>query len=307
MSALQTESDRRVVGTVLAATASTIAFFNPYTFPFAVAAYLSGSAGVAIDFYKQVRIRDNIENIESLHAQRNRERVKTLAARSLPFLIELEPKSEKSKIDPRAIVSRFQWAVTLIFCNGSDGSHTSIIVEGLHNGKYDLKRKTLIGKVKVNVGEYFMYKTDFQNTNEIFAGVFKESELSYDRRTRLIKVSSDKVISMIANIKNQKRKCKYDPNYNLILRYTGPDDEHPDDHNCFTWAREHLKDADIVDLGTKTLYGLVSWRPKNYAEYGSGGLLTRVGLRLPSLNVSWNNISSEYDETMDSILYRESI
>ncbi len=60
------------------------------------------------------------------------------ALETRPLIIEVEPRSQRSKIDDKVLVSKFMWAVTMIANQGSNGNHAQLIVEGLNNSDLDV-------------------------------------------------------------------------------------------------------------------------------------------------------------------------
>ena len=238
---------------------------------------------------------ENIQSGEKLLLNKNADRVNAFKSRrAAPFLIEIEPISVQSQLDHRVRVSTFRWAVTLICYKGSDGNHTSIIVEGINNGKFDgLKQEPLRG--------YFMYKSDFYDTNVVKSELF-DDKLPYEQRTEIWKVSSEKVVTMLENIAEQIRRIEKKEE-KVKLSIYNPD--RITTHNCFTWARGHLKKADIIDLGEKRVFGLFHARAKNYTSYGNS---TYVGWGVPfSPTVFYNNIVNDYDYSEYTINYKESL
>ena len=167
-------------------------------------------------------------------------------------------------------------------------------VEGINNGEFDgLKQEPLRG--------YFMYKSDFYDTNAVKSKLFHDKP-PYDQRTEIWKVSSEKVVTMLKNIKEQKLRIKKEEEKVEFSKYN------PDGittHNCFTWARAHLNKADIIDLGEKRVFGLFHARAKNYTSYGNS---TYVGPGVPfSPTVFYNNIVNDYDYSEYTINYKESL
>ena len=173
--------------------------FPPLVIP-GILTVAGGSLGLVDDIYKAQQISAHEHSNGNRQLKRNAEIIDALALIGAPFLIEIEPISKPSRIDDKVLVSKFRWAVTLICYNGSDGNHTSIIVEGLNDGEFK-------GLKYVTVGNYFMYKSEFCNTNLIKSKQFT-SDLEIDQRTQVWKVSSGKAVRLLKNIKKQKKRIK---------------------------------------------------------------------------------------------------
>lgn len=259
----------------------------------ALSAGAAGTASLGVKNLKQDIIRDNYRINERLALKRYNKRVIELKSKKLPFLFEIEPISQPSQVDERVLVSKFTWAVTLICRGGPDGSHASIIVEGLNNGDIP----------GVEIGKYFLHKSDLHSQNFITSQLLKKN-LMFDRRTQIWKVTNEKAITLLKNIQEDIRKIDEVPGYNIEFAKYFPG---PKEHNCFTWAREKLKEANIVDLGTKTFLdmGLFPARAKNYTPLGQSSYL---GLGIPfSPSVLLNNFEDEYNYSESAIVERESV
>ena len=98
-----------------------------------------------------------------------------------------------------------------------------------------------------------MYRSHLKDKSLIESKEFTK-KLEYDQRTQIWKVPSEKVVTMLNNIQDEIEKIKNDENYSFKFFPLGHDPNRPQRHNCFSWAKEKLQDADIVDLGTKTFY-----------------------------------------------------
>ncbi len=151
-----------------------------------------------------------------------------------------QPIVKKSSVDPRVLVSRFRWAVTLVCYKGSEGNHAEILVEGVKEGQYFLKVCHFTGITG----------------KEILDDEIPSENLKYEHRTEIWKRDSQKVKMMLEAIKVDKAKP---PRLNLW----GCDSVFGDgSHNCFTWAREKLEMLDI-NLG-KSWLGFLFARSRNY-------------------------------------------
>ncbi len=183
-------------------------------------------------------------------------KIKELRSLFLPnsMLIEIEPISVQSKIDPRVLVSKFMWAVTLIATDSSKGSiasHADIIIEGIsdgesiNNGFFDDDFPRLGNAKPVPTGKYFMYKAGY--SPHIESGIFSCENLRYKTRTDIWMRTSSKIKKMISAIENQKLQelQKIYVPFGILGRDTiipykmGRD-------NCFTWARIHFETIDII-------------------------------------------------------------
>ena len=72
----------------------------------------AGSLNLSGNLYKQHKVFENIQSNNLLQLKRNADRIDTLKSSAAPFLVEIEPISEKSRIDDKVRVSKFMWAVT---------------------------------------------------------------------------------------------------------------------------------------------------------------------------------------------------
>ena len=272
---------------------------SPLTFPLAIGALTLGSANMLGNIYKVCQNCENVQGNTHSQLKRNAERIDALTSSKAPFIIEIEPISKSSQIDDRVLVSKFRWAVAIISYRGTNGNHTNIIVEGLNNGKFE-------GLKQVPEGDYFSCKCDLRGPDYIHFQIMTE-KLQYDQRTEVWKVASEKAVTLLENIKEQMRKIDAGDE-ELEYSEFGPDENHPNAHNCCTWAKDHIKRADIADLGTKTFFysGFFPARVRNYTKYGNS-------LYLPALEVPFsptiylNNIIDESDYSESSVSYRESL
>ena len=169
-----------------------------------------------------------------------------------PFKVYLEPKTAKSCIDERIMVSQFQWAVTLVTHNGSEGNHAHIIVEGITNDKRFL--------TKDNHEGYFMHQSHFTGSR-VKSKPQDSRKLKYEERTPMWKVSSQKAVRMLEDIAFEK-----DNDRAPLFSKVGCDSifSRSGEHSCFTWAREKLEILG-VDLG-RSLLGWAFTRTKNYTN-----------------------------------------
>ena len=163
-----------------------------------------------------------------------------------PLLIEIEPKiTAPSVIDSRVIVSKFTWAVTLVTHEGSLGNHAEIIVEGINDGFYN-ENSPVIGSAKpVVFEEKFLHFADFP---PIQSGLLSPDDLEFETRSEIWMITSGKVKEMLLNIEREKSLPKgqrHEFNKWGENAFRGPKG-----HNCFTWAKSHLKTLKI-DLGSK--------------------------------------------------------
>lgn len=162
------------------------------------------------------------------------------------LLIEIEPISSPSRIDKRMGVSKFMWAVTLITHKGSEGNHAKIIVEGINDGFYSSEHPRVKNGETIGYGKKFTYMTEFNPP--IKSKIFSEKEeLLYETRTEIWMKTSNEVKKMLENIEEEKRlnsiKFKFLGASSLFYIFGSKPY-----HNCFTWAKKHLKTLNI-DLG----------------------------------------------------------
>jgi len=170
-----------------------------------------------------------------------------------PLLIEIEPISTPSRIDERARVSKFTWAVTLVTHMGSNGNHAKIIVEGINDGFYSNENPRIKNENTVKNGEKFTYMAEFNPPikSQIFLPTKK---LKYNTRTEIWMVTSDRVKKMLASIEEEKSLQQPTFNYWGIhskiykLNPRKLDLSGKVGDNCFTWARKKLRILNI-DLG----------------------------------------------------------
>lgn len=249
-------------------------------------------------FYNALK-RSMISQSEKDNAQmlfkRNKKRIQALETR--PLIIEVEPRSQKSKIDDKVLVSKFMWAVTMIANQGSNGNHAQLIVEGLNNSDLDLG--------EIAHGNYFASVYHLQNATEISIALIK-GEIRYQQRTQVWKVNSQKVVKMLDSIAEEKRKME-DDGYQIEYDELGPSISKPNANNCCSWLIGHLKAAEIGDLETKSSFGtaLFPARVRSYTEYGNSFFL---GLDVPfSPTVMYNTAIDESDFSEETIIYKESL
>ena len=161
-----------------------------------------------------------------------------------PNLIEIEPKlTAPSSFDPRIIVCKFTWAVTLITGpKGDSGNHAAIIVEGLDNAYFN--------GVNTNQ-EYFIYKSEFNPP--IRARIYDKKKFQRDlligiQKSETWMISSEKVEVMLNSIEQEKQLQQDMLNDGEIIKIDYKGNESilgKGHHNCFTWAREKLKMLNI--------------------------------------------------------------
>lgn len=281
----------------------------PVIAPLTVPLMAGGATKLSLNTYKAKKTATHITTNHTLNERRYNQRMAALKAEKVPFLIEIEPLSRPSRIDSRVRVSKSTWAVTLIASGYSVGYHAEIIVEGLNNGKLPDKK---IHRWGVKEGEYFIHKSGLMSGIKIHSRLFDhggkhhlEKKLEYNRRTEVWKVTSETALKLLADIKAQKDKIKTDRDNEVEFALLGPSKGAPNAHNCFTWAREKLKEAEIVDLGTKTAFGLgiLEGRTNNYCEYGG----TAYSLTSFTPDVLLKNLTDEYRCSESAIEAQESI
>ncbi|MGL5264517.1 MAG: hypothetical protein ACRDAI_08145 [Candidatus Rhabdochlamydia sp.] len=177
-----------------------------------------------------------------------------------PLLIEIEPISEPSVLDPRVRVSKFTWAVTVVTNGGSTGDHAEIIIEGINDGFYN-HESPLLGKnaKPVKEGEKFIHLAHF--LPRIESGLLSPKDLEYETRTEIWMITSDKVQEMLRRIEKEQSLPKEERTRNFNIR--GKDAIFPiwdprqtdwfhrgkTGDNCYTWDTDHLKSLGI-DLGS---------------------------------------------------------
>jgi hypothetical protein len=174
-----------------------------------------------------------------------------------PLLIEIEPKiTAPSFIDNRVLVSKFTWAVTLVSHKGSNcigidpnkfshGNHAEIYIEGINDGFYN-EKSPLIRKAKpIAIGEKFVHLAHLMPPIE--SGLVSPHELEFETRSKIWMVASDKVKTMLQNISLEKN---FSHDQRIKFNLAGKDAYASNffgenGHNCFTWARYHLKTIGI--------------------------------------------------------------
>jgi hypothetical protein len=177
------------------------------------------------------------------------------------LLIEIEPISEPSYIDPRIRVSKFTWAVTLMTGpQGNSRNHASIIIEGLANEFFE---GTLEDR------EHFMHKSEFNPPIEsglYSKETYEDQLLEGVERTEIWMKSSEKVMKMLRTIfeekllNREKRLRGEKQPFSLLgddsVIWKGP--------SCFTWAREKLTLLGI-SLG-KSKVGFIATIPRAFTD-----------------------------------------
>ena len=95
------------------------------------------SVMTAASWVNLISDKPKYENLEKLRSEKSQLEAPQSFLESLPvdnpFAVEMEPISAPSKLDPRVLVSKFMWAVTLITYDGSWGNHAEICIEGIKN------------------------------------------------------------------------------------------------------------------------------------------------------------------------------
>ena len=165
-------------------------------------------------------------NIEKRQWERDRERIKALSAKSLSFILELEPKTVPSQLDERVLVSEFMWAVTLITYNGDSNNHAQICFEGIEKGKYFCQVGDFTGR-KVELNSY--------------------DQVKFTTRSEIWMRPSEKVQDVMALIQKQA-SSGVAPSFSLfgkksVVRLN--DEFRGGEPNCFDWARDMLQLLEI--------------------------------------------------------------
>lgn len=227
------------------------------------AGYLAFAAGAAavIEVFKNhahYPIEYHINNVSFFLEKR----VSLLSSISPEKLIEIEPISVPSEIDPRMRVSKFTWAVTMVVGpKGSSKNHAALIIEGLANEYF---------KGSVPDGGYFIHKSEFNPS--IKSHLYSVRRLKHNitlgmQRTRIWMRSSKKVIKMLQEITKEQhlQDEKLDRGEIPSIAITGSDSLFSGGENsCFTWAREKCAMVDIA-LG-KSIHSLIITRPRAFTD-----------------------------------------
>lgn len=178
------------------------------------------------------------------------------------FLIEIEPISLPSEIDPRMRVSKFTWAVTIV--NGLQGpsrNHTAIIVEGLANEYF---------KGSVPDGKYFIHKSEFNPPISSHLYSLRKLKMYIPqgmRRTEVWMRSSKQVILMLQEIARQQRLHEEQTERGEEIKWavTGSDSWFSGGlDNCYTWTRKSVAMVDIK-LGKNFHSGMFAW-PRAFTD-----------------------------------------
>ncbi|MDR2539607.1 MAG: hypothetical protein LBC45_03250 [Chlamydiales bacterium] len=179
-----------------------------------------------------------------------------------PFLIEIEPISAPSEIDPRMRVSKFTWAVTVV--NGLKGpskNHTAILIEGLANEYF---------QGAVPEGEYFLHKSEFNppvRSHLYSLRLLKMYSSQGMRRTEIWMKPSKQVIVMLQEIARQQHlhEQQMEKREKIKWAITGSDSWFSGGlDNCFTWARKTVSLLDI-ELGKNFHSGMFAW-PRSFTD-----------------------------------------
>lgn len=120
------------------------------------------------------------------------------------FLIEVEPISAPSRIDPRILVSKFTWAVTIVTHQGSGGNHAQIIVEGINDGFYSREMPRTINGENIEEGKKFTYMAEFDPPIKSQL-VLPDQNLPFETRTETWIRPSNEVKKMLEDIEQEKR------------------------------------------------------------------------------------------------------
>lgn len=165
----------------------------------------------------------------------------------LPFVPFLKPVTMPSLVDDRIVISRFQWAVTLVSTQNPDiDRHAMLLIEGIN---IDSPFYNIAHFVQGNGGRV---KIHFLNKNEIAfdykGSTWKRSALKMDKMRETIILQSDNAIPV--------------PRFNRLGgRTVAP----LSGHNCLTWALEMLQIID-VELPRAPLDWAIAL-PSSYTPY----------------------------------------
>lgn len=190
------------------------------------------------------------------------------------IFIEIEPFSVKSRIDERAMVSKFTWSVTVITGpEGPAGNHTSILIEGIDSSNFSFG---------ATQGQYFMcqahwvppIKTRFINDDK-----FKYWLNQGIRRSHIFMRSSQKVSQMLTQILKERDEHSEIIQSGKQVQWTrwGKYSKYGNGtHNCMTWAMEKLAFAEIHLHISKNPYVIIipSMYTKHPLEFEEPSLFT---------------------------------
>ncbi|MGL5264004.1 MAG: hypothetical protein ACRDAI_05460, partial [Candidatus Rhabdochlamydia sp.] len=170
------------------------------------------------------------------------------------YLIEVEPISAPSRIDPRTLVSKFTWAVTIITHQGSGGNHAQIIVEGINDGFYSREMPRTINEENIEEGEKFTYLAEFDPPIKSQL-VLPDQHLPFETRTETWIRPSNEVKKMLEDIEQEKRCPKKTRRvFNALGRRSNFYKFSPSKwnlsgeigDNCFDFAREKVKIIGVI-------------------------------------------------------------
>ena len=190
-----------------------------------------------------------------------KKKIETLPQQA-PLLIEIEPISIPSEIDPRMRVSKFTWAVTIV--NGIEGpskNHTAILVEGLANEYF---------QGSVPDGEYFIHKSEFNPpiSSHLYSLRILKIFISQGmRRTKIWMKPSKQVMVMLQEITRQRQlhEEKLERGEKINWAFTGSDSWFSGGlDNCFTWTRKSVSMLGIK-LGKNFHSQLFAW-PRSFTD-----------------------------------------
>jgi hypothetical protein len=183
--------------------------------------------------------------------------------------VVIEPKSVPSKLDCRAYVSKFTWAVALItgFYVNDKGvratQHAELVVEGINNGIMANLFEVMGRDWVQEQNGYFMFKAHLLSEADLRVKICSEADMDAMRhkdckKSKTWMRTADKMQDMlqeiIAEATSQIELSFNKLGIDSIIGKKG--------HNCFTWAREKLHVVDI-DLG-KSLTGAIATDPRDY-------------------------------------------
>ncbi|MCL6756652.1 MAG: hypothetical protein M3A24_05875 [Candidatus Rhabdochlamydia oedothoracis] len=223
-------------------------------------AFVAGAAAVIKVFKNHAHypIEHHINNVSFFLEKR----VSLLSSISPEKLIEIEPISLPSEIDPRMRVSKFTWTVTIV--NGLKGpskNHTAIIVEGLANEYF---------QGSVPNGEYFIHKSEFNPPIRSKLYSLRRLKMYIPqgmRRTEVWVRPAKQVIVMLQEIAKQQRLHEEQTERGEEIKWavTGSDSWFSGGlDNCFTWTKKSVAMVDI-QLGKNFHSGMFAW-PRAFTD-----------------------------------------
>lgn len=195
------------------------------------------SAMTAASWVNLILDKPKYENLEKLRLENARLEAPQSFLESLPvdnpFAVEIEPISAPSKLDPRVLVSKFMWAVTLITYNGSWGNHAEICIEGIKNDRS------------------FATVAHFTGSDVRAPIIPVDGEIKLVSRSEIWMRTSEKVQKMLDVIEQEKNMIKQGI---LVLPYAKlgqssfvriNDEWRGGEPNCLDWVRDKLIMVDI--------------------------------------------------------------